>query len=155
RVHIASSAFTGIEVDLIDARALKDDLTDPDVTVHLPVNPTLIVNVDYAFGEQAEEILSALIFLFGRRIRSVNVLGKAGALVGHRGDYLLPRATLLQVTDELYRIPNQDLDRAELLDVADGRGVHEGPILTVGGTLLQDRKLLLLYKRLWRCVGLE
>jgi hypothetical protein len=155
RVHIAQSAFTGIEVDLFDARALRDDLTDPDVAIRVPSRPTLLVNVDYAFGEQAEEILSALIFLFGRRIRSVNVLGKAGALVGHRGDYLLPRAMLLQQNDELYRLPNQDLDRRDLLDLADGRGVHEGPVLTVGGTLLQDRKLLLLYRRVWRCVGLE
>ncbi|MEZ0228147.1 MAG: cyclic nucleotide-binding domain-containing protein [Planctomycetota bacterium] len=155
RVHVEHSAFTGIEVDRIDASKLRDDLTDPDVIVRVPSKPTLIVNVDYAFGEQADEILSALIFLFGRRIRSVSVLGKAGALVGHRGDYLLPRSTLLQTNDELYRLPNHDLDRADLLDLADGRGVHEGPILTVSGTLLQDRKLLLLYKRVWRCVGLE
>lgn len=155
RVHLAQSAFTGIEVDLIDVRRLRDDLTDPDVPVRVPTKPTLVVNVDYAFGEQAEEILSALIFLFGRRIRSVSVLGKAGALVGKRGDYLLPRATLLQQMDELYRLPNHDLDRQELLALADGRGVHEGPMLTVGGTLLQDRKLLLLYRRVWRCVGLE
>lgn len=155
RVHLTQSAFTGIEVDLIDARALHDDLTDPDVPVRVPTRPTLIVNVDYAFGEQADEILSALVFLFGRRIRSVNVLGKAGALVGHRGDYLLARSTLLQTNDELYRLPNHDLDRHDLLALADGRGVHEGPMLTVGGTLLQDRKLLLLYKRVWRCIGLE
>jgi len=155
RVHIAQSAFTGIEVDLIDARALREDAVDPDVPVRASSRPRLVVNVDYAFGEQADEILSALIFLFGRRIRSVNVLGKAGALVGHRGDFLVPRALLLQTNDELYRIPNHDLDRTDLLDLADGRGVHEGTLLTVAGTLLQDRKLLLLYKRIWRCVGLE
>jgi hypothetical protein len=155
RVHIAQSAFTGIEVDLIDVRALPIGATDPDIDVHMPTRPTLLVNVDYAFGEQAEEILSALVFLFGKRIRSVNVLGKAGALVGRRGDFLLPRAMLLQTNDELYSLPNHDLDRAHLLDVAGGRGVHEGPMLTVGGTLLQDRKLLLLYKRVWRCIGLE
>lgn len=155
RIHIAQSAFTGIEVDLIDARALRDDATDADVKIRRPSRPTLVVNVDYAFGEQADEILSALVFLFGRRIRSVNVLGKAGALVGRRGDFLLPRAMLLQTNDELYRLPNHDLDRRDLLALADGRGVHEGTLLTVAGTLLQDRKLLLLYRRVWRCVGLE
>ncbi|HZV00078.1 MAG TPA: cyclic nucleotide-binding domain-containing protein [Planctomycetota bacterium] len=155
RVHVARSAFTGIEVDLFDARALDDAASDPDVTVKIPRVPTLVVNVDYAFGEQADEILAALVFLFGRRIRSVNVLGKAGALVGHRGDLLLPRATLLQTNDELYRLPNHDLDRRDLLDLADGRGVHDGTLLTVSGTLLQDRKLLLLYRRVWRCIGLE
>jgi hypothetical protein len=155
RVHIAQSAFTGIEVDLINVSALKQDALDPLLDLGSAPRQRLIVNVDYAFGEQADEILSALIFLFGRRIRSVSVLGKAGALVGHRGDFLLPRALLLQTNDELYRIPNHDLDREELQELADGRGVHEGTMLTVAGTLLQDRKLLLLYKRIWRCVGLE
>lgn len=31
-----------------------------------------------------------LILLFGTNIRSINVLGKAGAMVGKRGDILLP-----------------------------------------------------------------
>jgi CRP-like cAMP-binding protein len=155
RVHIAQSAFTGIEVDLIDARALPASGVDPDLRVARPSVPVLLVNVDYAFGEQADEILSALFFLFGKKVRSVNVLGKAGALVGKRGDFLIPRATLLQTNDELYRLPNHDLDRSDLHDLADGRGVHDGTLLTVAGTLLQDRKLLLLYKRVWRCIGLE
>jgi CRP-like cAMP-binding protein len=155
RVHMNQTAFTGIQVDLIDARALRDDATDPDVPVRVPRRPTLVVNVDYAFGEQADEILAALIFLFGRRIASVNVLGKAGALIGKRGDFLLPRATLLQTNDELYPLPNHDLSRRDLELLASGRSVHEGPLLTVAGTLLQDRPLLLLYKRIWRCMGLE
>ena len=37
----------------------------------------LIINIDYAFGQQAEEILSNLIKLFSDNLASVNVLGKA------------------------------------------------------------------------------
>ncbi|MBI3725609.1 cyclic nucleotide-binding domain-containing protein [bacterium] len=155
RIHLSQTAFTGIQVDLIDARRLRDDATDPDVPIRVPERPTLIVNIDYAFGEQADEILANLIYVFGRRIRSVNVLGKAGALAGKRGDLLLPRATLLQTNDELYPLPNNDLSRADLAALAEGRSVQEGPILTIAGTLLQDRPLLLFYKKVWRCVGLE
>jgi hypothetical protein len=154
-VRLVKTTFTGIEVDLIDARRLKPGATDPEVPVTAPSRPTLIVNVDYAFGEQADEILASLIALFGRSIRSVSVLGKAGALVGHRGDLLLPRSMILQTNDELYPLPNQDLSRADLEPLAGGLAIHEGPVLTVQGTLLQDRPLLLLYRRAWRCMGLE
>jgi len=33
--------------------------------------------------------------------------------------------------------------------------VWEGGVLTVAGTVLQDRNLLFFYKRLWDCVSLE
>src|SRR5690606_3973006 len=117
--------------------------------------PALLVNVDYAFGQQAEEILANLLFVFGRRVRSVNVLGKAGGLTGERGDILLPAATLLQTNDELYPLPNRDLPEELLRELLPERAVHSGPVLTVAGTLLQDRTLLHFYRRIWKCVGLE
>ena len=33
--------------------------------------------------------------------------------------------------------------------------IHTGPVLTVGGTLLQNRVMLGFYRHIWRCVGLE
>jgi CRP-like cAMP-binding protein len=153
--RLTSTAFTGIEVDLFDLRRLEPELCDPRVGARRATRPTLLVNVDYAFGQQAEEILQALLFLFGRRVRSVNVLGKAGGLVGSRGDLLLPTATLLQTNDELYPLPNHDLPAQALRELAPGIAVHEGPVLTVAGTLLQDRILLWFYRRIWKCVGLE
>lgn len=154
-VNLEGTAYTGIEVDLFDVRALDGGAIDPALTIPEIEHPTLIVNVDYAFGQQAEEILSNLLYTFGPAIRSVNVLGKAGGLEGDRGDVLLPRATLLQTNDELYPLPNADLARADLQALVPDREVHEGPVLTVAGTLLQDRPLLMFYKRIWKCVGLE
>lgn len=153
--RLTSTAFTGIEVELFDLRKLDPAQVDPRLAARRPKRPTLIVNVDYAFGQQAEEILATLLFLFGRRVRSVNVLGKAGGLVGKRGDLLLPSATLLQTNDELYPLPNHDLPASLLRDVALGIPVHEGPVLTVAGTLLQDRILLMFYRRIWKAIGLE
>jgi hypothetical protein len=153
--RLRTTAFTGIAVDLIDARRIDPSLCDPDVAVQTPQAPTLIVNVDYAFGQQAEEILSNLLFVFGHAVRSVSVIGKAGGLVGRRGDLMVPRATLLQSGDELYPLPNADLDAARLAALAPGRTVHEGSVLTVAGTLLQNRQLLHFYRRFWQCVGLE
>lgn len=153
--RLTSTAFTGIEVDLFDLRRLDPALADGAVGARRPTRPTVLVNVDYAFGQQAEEILANLLFTFGRRVRSVSVLGKAGGLVGHRGHLLLPTATLLQTNDELYPIPNCDLPPDLLRGLANGLPVHVGPVLTVAGTLLQDRMLLHFYRRIWKCVGLE
>jgi CRP-like cAMP-binding protein len=155
RIHLGETAFTGIEVDLFNVHKLKPEFSDPDVDVKIPKAPTLIINVDYAFGQQAEEILANLLFVFGQRVKSVNVLGKAGGLTGTRGDILLPTATLLQTNDELYPLPNRDLCADLLRKLSPERSVHEGPVLTVAGTLLQDRTLLHFYRRIWNCVGLE
>ena len=153
RLHIAD--YTGIAVDLICAQQIDPALTDPALAFERPTRPTLLINVDYAFGQQAEEILAQLIYVFGRSLRSVSVLGKAGGLTGHRGELMLPRATLLQTNDELYPLPNADLDAAALRALAGDLAVHEGPVLTVAGTLMQDTALLHFYRRIWRCVGLE
>jgi hypothetical protein len=152
--RLGQTAFTGIAVDLIDLRRVQPDLTDPDVGACPAKGPALLVNVDYAFGQQAEEILATLLFLFGRAVRSVSVVGKAGGLAGRRGDILLPSATLLQTNDELYPIGN-DLDAITVESLVPGRTVHRGPVLTVPGTLLQDRTLLHFYRSIWKCVGLE
>ena len=48
-----------------------------------------------------------------------------------------------------------DLDAATIEQLVPGRAVHRGPVLTVPGTLLQDRTLLHFYRRIWKCVGLE
>ena len=153
--RLSESAFTGIAVDLFDARRLDPSLADPAIALTVPDRPTLLVNVDYAFGQQAEEILANLLFLFGKRVRSVNVLGKAGGLMGERGDILLPDATILQTNDERYAIAGSDLSDEILAELAPGRSVHRGPVLTVAGTLLQDRTLLQFYRHIHRCVGLE
>lgn len=154
-LRVRETAFTGIEVDLFDLRRIDPALVDPALRARAPTRPVLLVNVDFAFGQQAEEILASLLFLFGRRVASVNVLGKAGGLQGRRGDVLLPATLLLQTNDELYRLPNPDLPLAELTTQAPQLTVHEGPVLTVAGTLLQDRVMLHYYRRFWRCVGLE
>ncbi|MBL4848229.1 MAG: cyclic nucleotide-binding domain-containing protein [Planctomycetes bacterium] len=155
RRHMKATAFTGIEVQLFDLRRLCAEKTDPEVKVGCVDRPVLLINIDYAFGQQATEILATLLFAFGDKVRSLNVLGKAGGLVGHRGEILLPAAVLLQTNDELYPLPNRDLPGDDLRALAPDIPVHEGPVLTVAGTLLQDRALLHFYRRIWKCVGLE
>jgi hypothetical protein len=143
-LRIEDQATTGIAVQLIDTAALR----------HHSGPRKFLINIDYAFGEQAEEIIHNLITLFSRQIRSVNVLGKGGALTGRRGDILVPTAFVLQADDSFQPLPNAaSLD--SLRARAQGIGVHVGPLLTVAGTLLQNRPLLHFYRNIWRCIGLE
>jgi|GEM_PF-378685 len=149
------TAFTGIQVELIDLAAVARRPVDPDLT--LPDRaPAVIVNIDFAFGQQAEEILAVLILLFRRNLASVNILGKAGTLVGNRGDLLAPTAFLDQHTDQFQPLVGpQRVDFQRLRRRLPHHQLHQGPMLTVLGTLMQNRVLLNLYKNIWRCVGLE
>jgi hypothetical protein len=86
----------------------------------------------------------------------VSVLGKAGDLVGDRGDVLVGTGFVEQHAQHLQPVPGGsrvDVDgmRADL----PGRAVYEGNLLTVTGTLLQNRKMLLFNRHMWGCVGLE
>jgi len=143
-LRIDDQATTGIAVQLIDT----------SVMVPSSGPRKFLVNIDYAFGEQAEEIIHNLITLFSRQIRSVNILGKAGALLGRRGDILVPTAFVLQADDAFQPLPPHD--PLETLRARAPRiGIHTGPLLTVAGTLLQNRPLLHFYHSIWKCIGLE
>jgi len=146
------TAFTGIEVQLFDLSTFADRAYDPQLP--RPSRPGLLVNIDYAFGQQAEPIMASLVGLFGRNLRSVNVLGKAGGLVGRRGDVLVADRFVHQQQDRILTPPSVvavDQLRARL----PSRRVFVGPVLTVEGTLLQNDVLLQYYRRLAGCVGLE
>ncbi|TAJ04381.1 MAG: cyclic nucleotide-binding domain-containing protein [Planctomycetota bacterium] len=155
-VRLSESAFTGIQVDLVDLRRLAGRAIDPALPASQSGANALLVNIDFAFGQQAADVLGNLITLFGRRVRSINVLGKAGALVGRRGDLLVPDGFVEQGADGLLPLAHlQRIDVARLAARASGRAVHRGRLLTVAGTLLQNRRMLHFYRRIWDCVGLE
>lgn len=108
-----------------------------------------------------------MILLFGQRIKSINILGKAGAIVGKRGDILAP--THFVMFDEMNPkgLLNVDLDISKLSSISGKSDVYAGPgiflliislillVLTVLGTFVQNRKSLHYFKSLWQCIGLE
>nr|CAJ2469933.1 unnamed protein product [Leishmania braziliensis] len=123
-----------------------------------------LINMDFAFGAQAEGICRVIFSAFGKRIRSVSVVGKAGGLTGKRGDIQLASHVLLSKSslilednqDELRNCRNQDLTAQRLQELAGPRvKVHHGKVLTVTGTMLQNVQLLRYYQQVWRCVGTE
>lgn len=145
------TSFAGISITLVDALSLGDRL-DPAIKPPEFERPTLIINIDYAYGRQAKLIMQNLILLFGRQIRSVSVFGKSGAVVGQRGDLLLADKFIMQSTNAFYTIPNNDLSAEDLrID----RPVHHGTLLTVLGTVMQSNEMLRYYQTFWNVVGME
>lgn len=155
-LHLHETASTGIQAQLIDINKLKGHAIDPGITPIPKKSNVLIVNIDYAFGEQAEDILRNLIILFSNNLASINILGKAGSLTGVRGDILLPTAFIEQKSDQFHPV-NQvhGLNVTRLKKSLNKIGVHVGPLLTVAGTLLQNKMMLKFYKHIWNCIGLE
>jgi CRP-like cAMP-binding protein len=152
--ELADSSYTGIKVTLIDVTKLGD--IDPHLQSSLnTTKKKIIINIDYAFGKQAKVIIRNLILLFNRKIASISVFGKAGAIVGNRGDILLPHTMTLQDNDEFYPIFNQDLTETDLADIGWQKPVHQGGMLTVSGTLMQSREMLLFYKLFAGIIGFE
>ncbi|KAH9600774.1 hypothetical protein LSM04_005313 [Trypanosoma melophagium] len=135
-----------------------------DASTCYRLNRHFIINMDFAFGAQAEGICQAIFSVFGTRIRSVSVMGKAGGLVGKRGDIQLPKELVMSKSslimedaqDELRRCRNQDFTASRLRELAGPRvEVHEGRMLTIAGTMLQNVRMLQFYKNIWGCVGAE
>ena len=152
---LTETVSTGIEVQLIDLSRLAGARLDPELG-SIPAYNSLLVNIDYAFGEQAEDIIRNLIMLFGNRLSSINVLGKAGAFVGRRGDVLVPTAFIEQNSDRFYPFGDTvNCDLSDLRGRTEDREVHIGPLLTVSGTLLQNSTMLRFYRHIWDCIGLE
>lgn len=151
-VFMKQAAFTGIEVQLFDMSTFAQ--RGYDSSLPRPSRPGLLVNIDYAFGQQAEPIMASLVALFGRNLRSVNVLGKAGGLVGQRGDVLVAQRFIHQQQDRVMA-PMVAVDVERLQARLTDRKVFVGPVLTVEGTLLQNDVLLRYYQRLAGCIGLE
>jgi len=154
--NLGNTASTGIAVQLICPHLHPQGGWDPALPPFDARRKVLIVNIDYAFGQQAEEIIRNLLLLFHQRIKSINILGKAGALQGKRGDILIPRGFVEQVSDKYWKV---DPLGKELLGALEGRfpqgTIHEGVLLTVAGTLLQNTSMLHYYKNIWGGVGLE
>lgn len=151
-LRMRETASTGIQAQLIDTARICAHQLDPGVHI-ASSQKGLIVNIDYAFGEQAEDILRNLLLLFGSRVRSVSLLGKAGALTGRRGDTLRPTAFIEQSSEQLFSLPPEREDVS--LPGIRGEQVHSGPMLTVDGTLLQNETMLRFYKQIRKCIGIE
>jgi len=127
---------------------------DPEINLKPAGKNHIILHIGYTFGAQAHHIIKPILMLFGSKIRSMNVIGKAGGLTGHRTDILLAKKVFFDKTHDVAELNLGNLN-IEALKKSTNSNVHLGPLLTVAGTILQNNALLNFYKNVMGCLGLE
>lgn len=164
---LEDTANSGLQVDIIDVSKIKIECVDaslvPALQARSATTRRFIVNVDYLFGAQTDGFLRVLILTLGPNIRSINMISKAAALVGNRGDILVPNKLLFakaalseDSVDETRPTGNEDLSLTRMRELAGpDRGIHTGTVITIPGIILQSEALLKYYRTVYRCAGLE
>ncbi len=120
----------------------------------------VIIVIDYAFGEQAFELMDELLKPYDKgeqkiklNVQSINIMGKAGILQGKKGDIMIPNAHIFEGSTDNYAFENL-FDEKIFKD--SGLGIFKGPMITVLGTSLQNKDILRYFlKSSWNCSGLE
>ena len=158
-LFLPDSSGTNIDVQIFDTAKI-DFKKSTFPNAQLPDNdnekPVIIV-MDYAFGEQAYETIDELLKPYHKdiylNVESVSVMGKAGILVGDKGDIMIPTAHVNEGTGD-----NYPFDNALTVEMFEGNDipVFGGTMVTVLGTSLQNKDLLkFFHDSTWKVIGLE
>lgn len=173
--YITNTFSTGVAVILINPNKFDTVNMDQACRFTKPVSKNqLIIHIGYTFGAQSKEIIKPILLLFGSKARSLNIMGKAGGLVGNRTDILIANKVFYDKNNDVANLNIGKLDKDELKSLLNERivktdkkeeellnkqckedQIHVGPMLTVSGTILQNNDLLNFYKNVMGCVGLE
>jgi hypothetical protein len=180
--QLDDTSGTNISVQIIDTQQIKSEGLAPelqwDASLVAAEKPLLLV-MDYAFGEQAYEVMDELLKPFENglsvlgieanvghkspipntqyriplQVASIAIMGKAGILEGGKGDIMVPTAHVFEGTADNYPFEN-DFTKEDF--EGNGLRVGEGTMITVLGTSLQNKDILRYFLRSsWRAVGLE
>lgn len=158
---IEDSSGANIDVQIFDTAAMGN------ISNKFQLNPSLkheekpvIMVMDYAFGEQAYETMDEMLKPYQTEegnihlnVSSISIMGKAGILVGGKGDIMIPTAHLFEGTADNYPFINE-LKKADL----EGHDIKvcDGSMITVLGTSLQNKDILkFFHESTWNVVGLE
>jgi hypothetical protein len=153
-VTINRTFGTGVKVLVINVNKLDGRYIDPNLTFKPASKNHIILHIGYTFGAQAHQIVKPILMLFGSKARSMNITGKAGALMGKRTDILLVNKIFHDKTHDVVEVNYGKLSIEELKKSAHCN-LYVGPMLTVAGTILQNTDLLYFYKHVMGCIGLE
>lgn len=158
-LFLPDTSGTNIDVQIFDTSKIKFENTSfgsVRLSEKEEEKPVIIV-MDYAFGEQAYETIDELLKPFKKdvhlNVESVSIMGKAGILVGDKGDIMIPTAHINEGTGDNYPFDNElTVELFEGNDIP----VFGGPMITVLGTSLQNKDLLKFFlDSTWSVIGLE
>ena len=138
-----------IDVQIIDLNEWQKvaESSSLDIQEAVLQSQPLIVVIDYAFGEQAYEVMDELLKPFEDeqrktplQVETISIMGKAGVLQGKKGDIMIPQAHVFEGTADNYPFTN-GFKRSDF----EGYGLEvysDGPMITVLGTSLQNKDIL-------------
>lgn len=157
-IYIQDDSGSNIDVQIIDLS--KINLKNTPFSANKYEGDDVILVFDYAFGEQAYEIMDELLRpyehnqeVYTMHVKSVSIMGKAGILTGGKGDIMIPTSHIFEGTADNYVFENalkaEDFEDDEIQ-------AFEGAMITVLGTSLQNKDILSYFMTTtWKAVGLE
>jgi hypothetical protein len=158
--ELPDGSGTHIDCQIIDTSKLATVPMHPDLKFNFNGTPEtcpVIIVMDYAFGAQAFEVMDCLLSPLSEapkvmmNVASISIMGKAGILSGNKGDIMLATAHVIEGSSDNYMFEN-DLERG---DFDEDIEVYTGPMVTVLGTSLQNKDMLLRFQSSWNNIGLE
>lgn len=157
-IYIDDQSGSNIDVQIIDLSKI-DLKNSPFAHTKFSGNDVVLV-FDYAFGEQAFEVMDELLRPFDfnneihtMKVKSINIMGKAGILTGGKGDIMIPTSHIFEGTADNYIFDNI-LKLEDFID--EDLKAFEGPMITVLGTSLQNKDILTYFMTTsWKAIGLE
>jgi hypothetical protein len=159
--HIPDIHNTGIDVQVIDTFRLDPDKADKRIKIDdwsaVKERAPYIINIHYAFGLQATEIMRELVEAFSKRIESISIIGKAGIVCGERFDIMLPTYLIPQeIETGVHDFPNgNQLVKSDFEGLVKSQVHVGGPMLTVPGIAIQNEIVLRYLMRKYNIEGLE
>lgn len=157
-IYIDDNSGSNIDVQIIDLA--KTELNNTVFANQKYKGDDVILVFDYAFGEQAFEVMDELLRpyevkgeVYMMKVKSVSIMGKAGILTGGKGDIMIPTSHIFEGTADNYVFENA-LKATDFVD--DEIKSFEGPMITVLGTSLQNKDILSYFMTTsWKAIGLE
>ncbi len=151
---------TNISVQVIDCSKIDIKILPKELEGAKNLENTVIIVMDYAFGQQAYETMDELLKPYESNgvkkmmdVKSINIMGKAGILSGDKGDIMIPNAHIFEGSADNYPFTNA-LTVDQFKD--DEIKAFGGPMITVLGTSLQNKDILRYFlKSSWQASGLE
>ena len=162
---LLDTSGTNIHVQLIDTAKINFSKSPFKTSHQSDAEAPVLIVMDYAFGEQAYEVIDELLKSFkdeegtkkSLNICSLSIMGKAGILEGGKGDLMIPTAHVFEGTADNYPFENE-LSLADFEEEEEEEEINaiEGTMITVLGTSLQNKEVLKYFKNsTWKVVGLE
>lgn len=157
-IYIDDVSGSNIDVQIIDLS--KTNLKNTPFAGTKYSGEDVVLVFDYAFGEQAFEVMDELLRpyefngeVYTMKVKSISIMGKAGILTGGKGDIMIPTSHIFEGTADNYVFENA----LKLEDFQDDEiKAYEGPMITVLGTSLQNKDILSYFMNTtWKAVGLE